>query len=143
MCWRAYRIGRRIGGCRCILSRRAVERQLSLRGVNVFSWYHEAIPYCLPCPAASPRSRKLVVGGRWGGFAGAEALVHRRVHLVLAAVVVSRCIHLHILHQRVSTAPSLGVVRWRPHQLTKTAALGLLRLAREALARVVSAEAWR
>jgi hypothetical protein len=60
--------------------------------------------YCLPYPAAWRRSGRLAGAGPRAGFAAGRALVRRRGRLVPVVVVEWHCIHLHILHCRVSCA---------------------------------------
>lgn len=67
--------------------------------------------YCQPCQEASPRSRKLVVGDRAGGFAEGAALVLRRGHLVHVVVVVLRCKHLRTLSARQSCGTLPHILR--------------------------------
>jgi hypothetical protein len=67
------------------------------------------LPYCQPCLATSPMSRKLAGVGRLGESVAGLALGHRQVHLVHAVVEEWHCIRRHILYCRVSRVPLLDI----------------------------------
>lgn len=139
-----YRIGRMSVVCQCILSHRVIKRRPFLRCVtcDIRPGCMQGGPYCLPCPTASPMSRKPAVVGRLAEFAVAADLSRRRVHSDHTVVEEWHCKHRRTLRRRVSIAPFSGFRAVAAHQSMMTADLGLLQAVPAGQAPAASAGAW-